>query len=258
MSLRRDAIPSPNYSSRGGSGVTHIVLHTAEGATTYQSLGNYFSSESAQVSSHVGIDDSPGVIGEYVRRDGKAWTASNANPYSIQAELCAFAEWDPAEWGRHPIMLDNTARWIAEEAAHFGIPLDLLTPAGAQNPAVHGACQHADLGAMGGGHWDCGPGFPIYTVMDMARGGPAPQPEPEPEPEYEDTMALTICTPSGRDGRQYVTDLATFKTPIADPDSWGAIVWCTTAAGGKIYYQDVNDPVVVPAAVLDQLPETRA
>src|SRR5215831_18174389 len=32
--LTRKAIPSPNYSSRGGASVRLIVLHTAEGATT--------------------------------------------------------------------------------------------------------------------------------------------------------------------------------------------------------------------------------
>lgn len=182
MALKRVAIPSPNYSSRGGSMVTTIVLHTAEGATTYTSLGNYFANPASQVSSHVGIDDTANTVGEYVQRSGKAWTAANANPWCIQAELCAFAEWDAATWNAHPQMLQNTALWIAEEAAAFGIPLSALNASQAQNPSTKGVCQHNDLGSMGGGHWDCGPNFPIQHVLDLAKGGtPSPTPTP-PKP----------------------------------------------------------------------------
>ncbi len=59
-----------------------IVLHTAEGALTYQSLGSFFANPASGVSSQVGIDSTAGVIGEYVSRSGKAWTQGNANPYS--------------------------------------------------------------------------------------------------------------------------------------------------------------------------------
>ena len=170
MALQRVAIPSPNYSSRGGSGVRLIVIHTAEGALTYQSLGAYFANPATDASSHVGIDDTPGTAGEYVRRDGKAWTAANANPYSVQAELCAFASWSPGEWARHPQMLANCAAWIAEESAAYGIPLIALTADQAQGGAA-GVCQHVDLGAAGGGHWDAGGGFPMADVLHMAAGG---------------------------------------------------------------------------------------
>jgi len=168
--LTRKQIPSPNYSSRGGLDVRLIVLHTAEGATTIESLGSWFANPANDVSSHTGIDDKAGVIGEYVRRDYKAWTAMNANPVAVQTELCAFAKWSTSEWNKHPNMLENCARWIAEEAAHFDIPITKLTPSQAQGSG-RGVCQHADLGSWGGGHWDCGSGFPIDKVLDMAQGG---------------------------------------------------------------------------------------
>src|SRR5215831_9084012 len=100
MALNRVSIPSPNYSSRGGNKIRLIVLHTAEGATTIESLGNYFGSSSSQVSSHTGADDKANTVGEYVTRGNKAWTASNANPVAVQIEMCAFAAWDRAEWNR--------------------------------------------------------------------------------------------------------------------------------------------------------------
>ena len=99
----------------------------------------------------------------------KAWTQANANPYSVAAELCAFASWT-GEWSQHGAMLENTAAWIAEECARFGIPLVRLNASQAQGGQA-GVCQHVDLGTAGGNHWDCGPGFPMDDVMEMAAGG---------------------------------------------------------------------------------------
>jgi hypothetical protein len=168
MSLTRKQIPSPNYSSRGGAKVRLIVLHTAEGARTIESLGSFFQRPSSGVSSHVGIDNQRGIVGEYVKRGNKAWTAANANPVAVQAELCAFASWSPAEWERHQDMLDNAARWIAEEAEAYGLPITKLTRQQAQGSG-RGVCQHVDLGTWGGGHHDCGGGFPMDEVLTKAR-----------------------------------------------------------------------------------------
>lgn len=167
--LKRKAIPSPNYSTRDASKVRLIVLHTTEGARTIEDLGSFFSNPSVDASSHVGIDDGPGTIGEYVQRQNKAWTAANANPYAVQAELCAFAEWTASQWDQHPNMLENAARWVAEEANHFDIPIVKLSASQAQGSG-RGVCQHNDLGSWGGGHWDCGGGFPINDVLEMAKG----------------------------------------------------------------------------------------
>jgi hypothetical protein len=185
MSLRRVAIPSPNYSSRGGATVRLIVVHTSEGATTYQSLGSFFANPASGVSSHVGIDDTPGTVGEYVPRSGKAWTAGNANPVATQAELCtpsgAAMGWSAADWQSHQQMLANCAAWIAEEAAALGIPIVRLSAAQAQGGSA-GVCGHGDLGSWGGGHTDPGPNFPWDQVLSMATGGaPAPTP-PTPTP----------------------------------------------------------------------------
>ena len=181
MPLQRQWIPSPNYSSRGGAGVRLIVLHTAEGSKSYQSLGSYFANPNSQVSSHVGIDDTPNVVGEYVKRGNKAWTASNANPVAVQAEMCAWASWSLVDWDSHPVMLQNCAAWIAEEAAAFGIPIVRLTPQEAQGSG-RGVCQHRDLGRWGGGHVDCGNDFPINAVLAMAGGTTPNRPLPTPLP----------------------------------------------------------------------------
>ena len=165
--LTRKAFPSPNYSSRGGATVRLVVIHTAEGATTIESLGSYFQGN-VDASSHTGIDDKLGIVGEYVKRANKAWTAASANPVAVQTELCAFAKWTAAEWAKHDNMLENCARWIAEEAAAFNLPITKLNAQQAQGSG-RGVCQHNDLGTFGGGHWDCGTGFPIDSVLARAK-----------------------------------------------------------------------------------------
>jgi len=185
VALTRHWIASPNYSSRGGSAVRLVIVHTAEGARTYQDLGAFFGSTSAGVSSHVGIDDTPGHIGEYVKRANKAWTSGETNPVAVQVELCAFAAWTPAEWKRHPAMLDNLARWISEECRHYGLPIVKLGP----NEATHGGrgvCGHVDVSGPGG-HWDPGSGLPWREIIEAAKnGGPvygqAPPADVHPAP----------------------------------------------------------------------------
>jgi hypothetical protein len=189
MALKRVWIPSPHYSSRGGAGVRLIVIHTAEGARTIESLGSWFQNPTANCSSHVGADDKVNTVGEYVSRPNKAWTQSEFNPVAVSLELCGFAAWSTAEWDKHPNMLANCAAWIAEEAAHWGVPITRLSASQAQG-AGRGVCQHVDLGARGGGHHDCGVGFPMDRVLDMARGGAGAAPTTE---EGDDLIASAVA-----------------------------------------------------------------
>jgi hypothetical protein len=166
-----------------------VVLHTAEGARTIESLGGFFQGD-VGVSSHTGADDKVNTIGEFVSRPNKAWTQANYNPMAVAIELCGFASWSTSEWkNNHHNMLDNCAKWIAEECAHFGLPITKLTASQAQGSG-RGVCQHVDLGSGGGNHWDCGSGFPMDYVLDMARGGGGTQPEPEVESDDMITSAV--------------------------------------------------------------------
>jgi N-acetylmuramoyl-L-alanine amidase len=168
MGLTRKWFPSPNYSVGRSHAPRLLVLHTTEGARTIESLGNYFANRANEVSSHAGADDTPKTIGVYVKRENRAWTQSNANSDSVSIEMCAFARWPTEEWLKHPVLLENVARWLSEEALHYGIPLERLSPSQAQGMG-RGVCQHVDLGSWGGGHSDCGGGFPMGAVLDRAR-----------------------------------------------------------------------------------------
>jgi hypothetical protein len=168
MALQRIWIPSPCY--HGGSSKRLIVLHTAEGARTIEDLGHFFQNYNNQVSSHTGADDKRGKIGEYVSRGNSSWTCANYNNVSVQMELCGFASWSTNEWkNNHHNMLANCADWIREESQKLGIPITKLSASQAQGSG-RGVCQHRDLGAGGGGHTDCGNGFPMDYVLDLARG----------------------------------------------------------------------------------------
>lgn len=181
MSLNRVAIPSPCYSSRNPGGVRLLVVHTAEGATTIESLGNFFANPANEVSSHAGADDKANTIGVYVKRTDCAWTQAGANSVAVSLEICGFAAWDRSTWNAHPAMLENVARWLVEESAEFGIPLTKLTPGEAQSGG-RGVCAHSDLGSWGGNHSDPGPGFPWDRVLELAGGSASSSPPPTPAP----------------------------------------------------------------------------
>lgn len=217
--LKRTWIPSPNYSQRNSS-VRLIVVHTAEGATTYQSLGNYFANPNSGVSSHTGIDDTPNIIGEYVARNNKAWTQANANPYSVATELCAFAAWTPTQWNAHPTMLSNCAQWIAEEAATYGIPIRKLNSAQAQGGTT-GVCGHVDLGAAGGNHWDPGPNFPWDRVISMAQGGTPPSKVTKGRKMIDETPTGKGYFTTTHDGAVYAFGDAKYKGGANNAGSGG-------------------------------------
>jgi hypothetical protein len=88
----------------------------------------------------------------------------------------------------HHNMLVNCALWIAEEAAAYGLPIVKLSAGEAQGSG-RGVCQHVDLGSGGGGHWDCGSGFPMDYVLDIARGGGGVT---QPEAESNDMIASAL------------------------------------------------------------------
>jgi N-acetyl-anhydromuramyl-L-alanine amidase AmpD len=150
-----------NQSTRHGLKPRIIVLHTTEGhnrpgLSDLQGLASFFDSPNNQVSSHI-ANDAEGHDARMVPDERKAWTQAAFNSVSLSIEQigqAAQTEWNDAQ-------LDNTARWIAHWSKKWGIPITHSTD--------HGVCQHSDLGAKGGGHHDCGQGYPFARVLAKAR-----------------------------------------------------------------------------------------
>ena len=181
MALTEVWIPSPHYSTSRGS-YNKAVLHTTEGAMKIRDLGSWFQNPSAQCSSHHGADNyERGVFGAYVYENNVAWTQGNANGVSLSLEQCAYASWSRDTWlNSKGTLLQNTADWLAYVCGKYGIPLRALSNSEAQNAGVKGVCQHVQLGSWGSGHSDCGGGFPVDKVIEMAKGssgGSAPSPD---------------------------------------------------------------------------------
>jgi len=77
-----------DHSSRNGTAITHITIHTTEGS--YAGAISWFNNCSSNVSAHYVIRSSDGQITQMVREYRKAWHIGNGNPYSIGIEHEAF------------------------------------------------------------------------------------------------------------------------------------------------------------------------
>jgi hypothetical protein len=169
-------------SSRNGIVPIWIVIHTAEGSRTVESLYNFFNGGVA-ASSHAGADgfklSSPWVPDELA-----AWTLLNGNPYSFNLELCGFARWTRAQWLSEGCvdgvwnprqMIRHAALWVVEKkfAAKriwgVDIPLVKLSPAQVGRKEK-GVCGHVDytFGTGDGDHTDPGVNFPWDVLLDDA------------------------------------------------------------------------------------------
>jgi hypothetical protein len=159
-------IISPCQSSRGGVkprlNVLHItVSHNRPGSGDVKAIADYFGKLSTQASSHL-IHDAEGNDCRCVPDEAKAWTQAAYNPQSLSIEQVEYSDKPRADWLKNNARgLDNTAQWVAYWSVKYGIPLTKST--------TRGVCQHRDLGAAGGGHVDCGPGYPIDVVISKAR-----------------------------------------------------------------------------------------
>jgi hypothetical protein len=158
---------SPCQSSRGGVRPRLIVLHITvshnrPGSGDVKAIADYFGHLSTQASSHI-INDAEGNDCRCVPDEAKAWTQAAYNPQSLSIEQVEYADKPRAAWLKDNAKgLENTALWVAYWSVKYGIPLRKSTS--------NGVCQHRDLGAAGGGHVDCGPGYPIDVVIEKARG----------------------------------------------------------------------------------------
>jgi hypothetical protein len=131
-------------------------------------------------------------------------------------------------------MLENCALWIAEEAAHFGIPLRKLSASEAQGGAA-GVCGHVDLGASGGGHWDPGPSFPWDRVMQMASGLPGPKPPEPPKPKPEEIDMALIAPTFNFNGQNHIFSLSKVFGNVWHKWSHDGVKWndeCLMGPGG--------------------------
>lgn len=125
--------PSPNWSSRKGSKITHIVIHamigTCSGTAATFDVGK--PKDPAGTSAHYGIDRDGSLV-RYVIDANKAWHVMNANPFCLGIELAdryfnaegkltLGSDFDP-NWVTDP-QLEKCANLTATLMQKYNIPL---------------------------------------------------------------------------------------------------------------------------------------
>lgn len=160
-----------NQSSREGAHPVLAVLHTTEGpGDDLLGLASFFDQTATQASSHV-ANNSKGESVLMVHANMKAWTCAGYNRYTWNIEQMGFAANSRETWFKlHGKQLTNTAAWLAYCNVELGIPLRRGLASGTQVRIFRtGVVQHKNLGSIGGGHSDCGSGFPMGYVIRLAR-----------------------------------------------------------------------------------------
>ncbi|MGB3948376.1 MAG: N-acetylmuramoyl-L-alanine amidase [Bacteroidia bacterium] len=79
-----NAAASCNYSSRSGTAISAVTIHTVQGS--YAGCISWFQNCSANVSAHYVVRSSDGQITQMVTEANKAWHVGNNNPFTIGLE----------------------------------------------------------------------------------------------------------------------------------------------------------------------------
>jgi hypothetical protein len=157
--------------ARSDEQIRGIVLHTTEGwdrpgISDLEGLADFF--DRVPASSHVAVDGE-GQSARFVRDGFSAWTQAAYNPQMLSIEQIGFARWSRPYWNKHRrAQFRKTAKYIAYWSKEYNIP---IRKGKVENGRVTkaGIFRHSELGAKGGGHSDPGKGYPLHTVLNMAR-----------------------------------------------------------------------------------------
>jgi len=113
--------PSPNYSSRGGSPITHIIIHDTEGS--FAGAVSWLKNPQAQASAHYVMRSADGYVKQLVRERDKAWHVVCWNPWTLGIEHEGYVS-NPAFFTEK--MYVESAKLSRHMALKYGIPMDSL------------------------------------------------------------------------------------------------------------------------------------
>jgi len=109
-------VSSPNYSSRAGTPISVVVIHTVQGS--YSSCINWFQNPSAQASTPYVVRSSDGQLTQMVLEADKAWHVGSENPYAIGYEHEGYVE--QTGWYTMP-MYQSSADLTRDICSRYGI-----------------------------------------------------------------------------------------------------------------------------------------
>lgn len=147
-----------------------------------------------KASAHVVVDNAETI--ECVHPGDTAFAAPNANADGWHVEQVGYSEQagdDPNpgvnDWADDysQDVIARAAVAVREGCEHFGIPKVWLdvddVKAGKAGVTSHAICSKA----LGGTHWDPGPGYPSAQLMGLVNGT---APDPDPTPDDEELILL--------------------------------------------------------------------
>ena len=117
------AADASNYSSRGGTPISAVTIHTVQGS--YAGCISWFQNPSANVSSHYVLRSSDGQVTQMVCEADKAWHVGSANPYTVGLEHEGYVS-DPA-W--YTVAMYTSSADVCKDIANSGYGIDALRTA---------------------------------------------------------------------------------------------------------------------------------
>lgn len=237
--------PSPNFSSRGGAAVTHVVIHTCEGA--YAGCWGWLKSAESGVSAHYVVNESGSEITQLVRETDKAWhvaatyacsrngntdcnkNGTGVNTFAVGIEHGGFGS--QASWSAG--LLEASARLTCDITRDRNIPRDRFHIVG------HGQLQPSNRS-------DPGPNWPWAHYLDLVRGacadtgggggGGEPPPPPPPPPG---AAIIVDSNNANNDATKARIDVTGWTSASSTPGYYGSGYWYAdtgTASGAAFFF----------------------
>jgi hypothetical protein len=101
-----------------------------------------------------------------------AWTQASYNNLSFGIEQAGYASYSRDKWlNEQGTLLTTAAALMRQICDKYHIPIVSLSSSQAQDSWTPGVCDHVDFGSGGGGHHDCGSGYPMDKVIEWAKAG---------------------------------------------------------------------------------------
>ncbi|WP_135452594.1 N-acetylmuramoyl-L-alanine amidase [Mycobacterium sp. DL99] len=193
---------SPSNSSRGGTKIDAVFLHTQEGGggnSAAEDLAKYLGNPANQVSYHYTISqasDGGVTVVDVVDTDYMSWSVLSANSRSIN--LCfagSRASWTRDQWMKQAKAIDVAAYLAVQDCKKYGIPTTVIAPP--YTGRIPGISDHRYVTQVlkDGSHTDVGDQFPwdvfAAAVKKYATDTTTPAPAgPTPIPREDADLQL--------------------------------------------------------------------
>lgn len=221
---------SYRVASRGVNDIHRLVFHTAqiqEHRDSAEDVASYFSNRTTKVSAHACVDNDTLVT--CVWDKDIAYHAFGDNNNTLGLEMSGYANQTAAQWNDaySKAMLNRAAKWAAEKATKYSIPVRWLTPA-QEKARLKGFVTHKIVSDVWGDgiRSDPGPNFPYESFLLLVKANMAPPPLP-PVTHWE---------------VQYRTEAGLWKT---DPKVRRPAIWAARHPGafkrGAVHFRPKRD-----------------